>query len=265
MDAPAPRAPRLGMTSKQWNADAYDDRFRFVADAGRGLVDVLAPHPGERILDLGCGSGTLTAAIAAAGARVVGLDSDAAMLERARVQAPGVELIHADGQSFDVGERRFDAVFSNAALHWMPRAADVLACVRRALRPGGRFVAEMGGAGNVATLVDALAAARRNAGAPERPARWFFPSIASYARLLEHAGFEPRTFALFDRPTRLEGGADAAIGWYRMFADTWLDDLDAATAERIVREAADAVRPKLERDGAVWADYRRLRFEAAAV
>jgi SAM-dependent methyltransferase len=186
------------------------------------------------------------------------------MLDRARAQVPGVDFVQGDGERFDLGGRAFDAVFSNAALHWMLRPAEALACVRRALRPGGRFVGEMGGAGNVAVLREALEQARRAAGAPARAAPWFFPSIATYARLLEEAGFEPRTMALFDRPTRLEGiGEQAAAAWYQMFSDRWLDDLEAEVADRVVQHAAAAACRRLERDGLVWADYRRLRFVAA--
>jgi trans-aconitate methyltransferase len=252
---------------KRWDAEAYDQAFAFVTAHGVGLVERLAPRPGERILDLGCGTGELTARIAEAGAAAIGLDADEAMVARARARFPGLRFVHADAEAFALPDGPLDAVFSNAALHWMRRPAAVLAAVAAALRPGGRFVAEMGGAGNVAALEGALHAARAEAGLRSVPSPWFFPSIAAYARLLEEAGLEPRAMALFDRPTRLEGrGAEAVAGWYRMFATPLVADLSVEDARAVIDAAAARALPALvhrEADGeGVFADYRRLRFEA---
>jgi SAM-dependent methyltransferase len=180
------------------------------------VVDELDPRPGERVLDLGCGTGALTARMASAGADVLGLDLDPDMIRRVRELHPELRFEAGDAHTFTApaGWEGLDAVFSNAALHWMPRPAELIGRVRQALRPGGRFVAEMGGPGNVAEVERALYHARAGAGLPVRPSPWLFPSIAAYARLLEEGGLEPRRMVLFDRPTPLaEGPARWSTGW----------------------------------------------------
>jgi trans-aconitate methyltransferase len=152
-----------------WDADRYQRQFGFVAAFGGDLLELLDPVPQEVVLDLGCGTGGLAAEIRRRGARVLGLDSDPAMVAAARRRLGDGNVLLADGHDFRLPEP-VDAVFSNAALHWMPRQAEVVGCVRRALRPGGRFVAEMGGAGNIQAILEALAAAMAEA-RPGRPAK----------------------------------------------------------------------------------------------
>lgn len=245
---------------KNWDATAYDRDFAFVASYGAELLDWLAVRPGETVLDLGCGTGELAARIAEAGARVIGIDSDPGMIEAARRRLPGGDLRVADAHDFSV-EEPVDAVFSNAALHWMPAAVEVLGCVSDALRDGGRFVAEMGATGNVATVMSAVDQACREAGLPERAWPWFFPSPAQYAAMLEDAGFEIRELDFRDRPTELAGGAEGFTGWLTMFAGAALADVPSAVLER----AAEIARPALWRSGSWWADYRRLRFRAVKI
>ncbi len=245
---------------KNWDATAYDRDFAFVASYGAELLDWLAVRPGETVLDLGCGTGELAARIAEAGARVIGIDSDPGMIEAARRRLPGGDLRVADAHDFSV-EEPVDAVFSNAALHWMPAAVEVLGCVSDALRDGGRFVAEMGATGNVATVMSAVDQACREAGLPERAWPWFFPSPAQYAAMLEDAGFEIRELDFRDRPTELAGGAEGFTGWLTMFAGAALADVPPAVLER----AAEIARPALWRSGSWWADYRRLRFRAVKI
>jgi trans-aconitate methyltransferase len=244
---------------KAWDAERYEGRFRFVTAGGEPVLELLAAQPGERVLDLGCGTGELTARIAAAGAEVIGLDADGAMLGRARQRFPGLTFVEADAQAAAL-PAPLDAVFSNAALHWMRRPAEVLASVAVALRPGGRFVAELGGHGNVAAIEQALQAARAAAGLPSLPSPWFFPSVATYATLLEAAGLEPRAVWLFDRPSPL--GDEGLAGWIRMFGTWYLADLAPAQAQQVIDGAAARARPALHRDGHWVADYRRLRFVA---
>jgi len=264
-----------------WDAEAYDESFRFVSDHGFDLVRLLDPHPGERVLDLGCGTGRLAAAIAEAGAEVVAIDSDPAMIARARAQFPGTQFPgtrfpalrfeQADGERLDDDlERwggRFDAVCSNAALHWMTRPEAVLRGVAGLLRPGGRFVAELGAAGNIAIVEAALRDACEEAGVPraEQPVAWFFPSPAAYAGLLEQHGFAVRALWCFERPTPLEGGAEGLEAWLRMFAAQFLAPLSTADARAVVRAVEDRTRARLWRDGQWVADYRRLRFHAERV
>ena len=164
---------------QSWNPDAYAASARFVTDLGLPVLELLAPRPGERILDLGCGDGPLTARLAAMGCDVVGVDGSAAMVAAARQL--GLDARVADGQALDF-DAEFDAVFSNAALHWMKRGADVIDGVWRALRPGGRFVGEFGGRDNVATINAALNAARARRGlAILSP--WFNPDAEEYTAL----------------------------------------------------------------------------------
>ncbi len=242
-----------------WNPTTYDRDFAFVAEYGRELLGWLDPQPGERVLDLGCGTGEIAAQIQAAGAEVIAIDSDPHMVEAARERLPDTTVILADGHDFQVDEP-VDAVFSNAALHWMPAAVEVLGCVSAALRVGGRFVAEMGAAGNVAAIVDAVDEACASAGLPERRWPWFFPSPAAYAAMLEDADLEVRLLEHYARPTLLNG-PDGFRAWLSMFAA----DATAELPDEVITEAERRARPQLVRDGEWWADYRRLRFRAVRV
>ena len=197
-----PGAARAGQGAG-WDAGLYDRSFGFVAAFGSDMLDLLAPEAGERIVDLGCGTGTLTAAIAERGAEVIGIDGDAAMVERARALHPHLAFEHADGRDFAIPGAA-DAVFSNAALHWMKEEpAQVIACVARALRPGGRFVAEMGAHRNVRIITDALYRALAEEGVPAEAVDfpWYFPRTSRYVALLEDGGFDVVQLHYFARPT----------------------------------------------------------------
>jgi trans-aconitate methyltransferase len=243
-----------------WDTGLYDDKHSFVWKYGASLIEILAPRAGERVLDLGCGTGHLTARIAEAGAEVVGIDSSPEMIAEARRLFPSISFEVADARDFHFDEP-FDAVFSNAVLHWVKPPEQAVACVRRALGPGGRFVAEFGGRGNVAAIVDALGAASRaiGLGAWEHP--WYYPSIGEYAPLLERAGLEVTDAALFDRPTPLEG-TDGLRHWVEMFARDLVARVPAADRGRFFEHVEEAARPRLLRDGTWYSDYRRLRIVA---
>lgn len=254
------------MSEQAWDADRYDRSFNFVSRHGRDLISLLAPAPGERVLDLGCGTGELAAELADLGIEVHGIDADASMIAQARAKHPQVRFEQADGHDFVLAEP-VDAVMSNAALHWMLDPSAVIARVRAALRPGGRFVAELGGQGNVAAIRSAVAQAATDAGVDPTHLRspWFFPSPAEYATLLEAGGFRVRLTEHFDRPTPLDDSSDGIVDWLRMFGAELLAGLPTDLREQVMDDAAERCRPALWRDGRWQADYVRLRVWAELV
>ena len=251
-------AQNAHVTEQQWDPQTYAKHARFVSDLGSGVVDLLAPQPGERILDLGCGDGALTEKLVAAGAEVVAVDASAEQVAAAR--ARGLDARVARGEALPFAAE-FDAVFSNAALHWMRDADAVLVSVHRALRPGGRFVAEMGGAGNVATIRAALAEAIGRRGIDGRTVDLLFlPTAEEHRARLEAHGFAVRTITLFARPTPLPGELSA---WLETFAQSFLRALPPEERPRLIDEVSTALRPRLYEAERGWvADYVRLRFAA---
>jgi trans-aconitate methyltransferase len=244
--------------SQRWHPDAYARNARYVSDLGVDVVSLLAPQPGERVLDLGCGDGVLTERLVQAGCSVVGVDSSPEQVEAARARGLDARVGRAEDLGF-VGE--FDAVFSNAALHWVRDAGIAARSVFLALKPGGRFVGELGGSGNVATIRRALDAAMRRRGHdPHGLNPWFFPAADEYRQLLERAGFIVRTATLFPRPTPLPTGVE---GWLTMFAQPFLAVLTPEERRAVIEEVSNAVRHDLrDTDGGWFADYVRLRFFA---
>lgn len=243
---------------QQWNAEDYARTGRFVADLGVSVLGWLAPKAGERILDLGCGDAVLSERLMAQGCEVLGVDASPEMV--AAAQSRGVTAAVVDAHELPY-RHEFDAVFSNAALHWMKRDHDaVLAGVARALKPGGRFVAELGAAGNVVSMRSALhqaLAARGVDAAGCDP--WMFPTQAEYRARLEAAGFVIDRIECFERPTPLPGDV---IGWMTTFARRFLDAVPEAERAAVIQEVREAVRPRLYNSGAWVADYVRLRFAA---
>jgi len=247
------------MTSRQtWDPDRYARNARFVADLGMPVVELLAPQPGERILDLGCGDGVLTEKLVATGCQVVGVDSSVELIKAA--QAHGLDARVMDGQHL-MFANEFDAVFSNAALHWMKRADEVIAGVWRALKPGGRFVAECGGYKCVATIETALLDALKRRGiAGKDLSPWYFPTVEDYGGRLSAGGFKIHYIALIPRPTPLPGDV---TGWLETFAESFTSLLPADERPAFIDEVREAVRPALcDQDGKWTADYVRLRFAA---
>jgi SAM-dependent methyltransferase len=246
--------------SKQhWSAERYARAADFVPALGLPVLELLAAEPGERILDLGCGDGALTAKIAAAGAAVVGVDAAPDMVAAARARGLDARVLPGQNLAFD-GE--FDAVFSNAALHWMRPAEVVLAGVYRALQPGGRFVAEMGGHNNTAAIMVALRAVVGRFGLDaQRLSPWHFPSAAAWRGKLEAAGFAVGDIRIIPRPTPLPAGIEA---WLDTFAEDFLGALPAADRPAARAEIVGLLRPVLVDETGMWiADYVRLRFRAS--
>jgi SAM-dependent methyltransferase len=246
-----------------WDADRYQRQFGFVSALGGDVLDLLDPAPGEAVLDLGCGTGELAAELERRGARVLALDSDPAMVAAARRRLGDDRVLLADGHDFTLPEP-VDAVFSNAALHWMPRPAEVAARVRAALRPGGRFVAELGGAGNIDAILEALGAAMAEAGLPEPACPWYFPTPGQYATLLEAGGFRVARMEHFPRPTPLAGGPGGLADWFAMFGGQLTAPVPPARLPDLVARAEELAAPRLRRGDRWVADYWRLRFVAVA-
>ena len=246
--------------TQTWDAAAYAENGAFVHGLAGGVLEWLAAQPGERILDLGCGDGHLTERIAASGASVVGLDASPQMAAAARARGIAVEEGSAEAMPFL--EQSFDAVFSNAALHWVRGQEAMLAEVRRVLRPGGRFVAEMGGQGNIAAIRVALMAVLARHGFDGREDNVnYYPTPEAYSRRMEQHGFRVERIALIPRPTPLGGGGMS--GWLWTFRRGVLDTLPEAIREKVVEETVALLEPALRDEDGNWtADYVRLRFTA---
>jgi trans-aconitate 2-methyltransferase len=247
----------------EWNPNLYDAKHDFVWKYGAEIISLLAPQAGERILDVGCGTGHLTAQIADSGARVTGVDRSAEMVKAARIAYPHLKFEVVDARELQF-EGEFDAVFSNAALHWILEPEIVIQNIARALRPGGRFVAEFGGKGNIRKMRIAFdrTLSELHPVAPGEINPWFYPSVSEYSALLEKNRFEVRFITLFDRPTPLADGEAGMRNWITMFCSNFLEKLTAEERERLFQRVEELLRPELFRDGQWLADYRRLRFVA---
>lgn len=258
--APVP----VTMPAKQrWDTELYEARHAFVWQMAQGVLELLQAHTGESILDVGCGTGQLTAQIAAAGANVLGIDVSPEMIGQARQNYPGLRFALEDVTRLNY-EEEFDAVFSNAALHWVRDASAAAACISRALKPGGRFVAEFGGSANVQTIENAIriVVAQYTENIPKSP--WFFPTLGEYATLLDAHGLETRFAQLFSRPTPLEA-EKGMENWIRQFAWMYFDPLTPPERAQALAEVVQDLRPVLYKDGQWFADYRRLRLVAVKI
>jgi trans-aconitate methyltransferase len=247
----------MSTNQQTWDPDRYSRNARFVSDLGAPVLELLAPRSGERILDLGCGDGVLTEKMVAMGCSVVGVDSSSAQVEAARQRGLDVYVMDAQHLTF---KEEFDAVFSNAALHWMKQPGDVIGSVWRALKRNGRFVAEFGGHGCVATLVNALYAALRRRGIDGDSVNpWYFPTLEDYGGRLESQGFKVTSIALIPRPTPLP----SVVGWLETFAECFTSALPPHEQPAFLQEVQEALRPNLcDSEGKWTADYIRLRFAA---
>ena len=252
MDSAAP--------SQVWNADRYASNAAFVPALGQPVLDLLNVRPGERVLDLACGDGVLTEKIVALRAEVVGVDSSQEMVEAAKQRGLDARVASAYRLNFD---REFDAVFSNAALHWMKDDPDaVIAGVKRALKPGGRFAGEMGGHGNVAAITVALLSTleRRGIANPASLIPWYYPTVDGYRARLEAGGFSINYIELIPRPTPLPTGM---AGWIETFCMSFIQNLPESEHKAAVTEVVEKLRPVLCDEKGQWtADYVRLRFMA---
>lgn len=246
------------MPEQSWRPTQYNTHASFVSTLGSSVVDLLRPMKGERILDLGCGDGTLAAKIEGLGAKVVGVDASPEMVRAARARGIEAYVMSGDALTFN-GE--FDAVFSNAALHWMTNYRRVIEGVNASLKPGGRFVGEFGADGNIKRLIGGMEASfarNHDFGTFKNP--WFFPSEATYADALQRGGLAVEHIAVIPRPTPLNTGVRE---WLRIFADHVISGLSEQQTERFLKEVEEDVRQYLYTTEGGWvADYVRLRFAA---
>jgi len=247
----------------KWNAELYDDKHSFVFQYGENVLELLDVKAGERVLDLGCGTGYLANEIKQQGAQVIGADASPEMVTKARATYPEVDFEVVDGTSFHFDEP-FDAVFSNATLHWIKDADAVINNVYNTLKPGGRFVAEMGGKGNMKHIIAATLQVLNKYGyaGAEQDNPWYFPSPAEYAAKLEAAGFRVTFMAHFDRPTLLQDGRQGVAKWLTMFGPSFFKAIPQEQLPRIMDEITDLLEPNYRKGDDWFADYVRLRFIA---
>jgi len=246
--------------AQTWDAKDYAHNARFVADLAGEVVAWLDPKPGERILDVGCGDGALTQKLVESGCQVVGIDTSDSLLAAAK--ARGLDARKADVRELAF-DREFDAIFSNAVLHWVREPEKAARSMRKALKPGGRLAVEFGGFGNVAAIATALrACAAANGADPDLASPWFYPTPTEYAAILEAAGFEIERIGLFPRPTPLPTGIE---GWLETLRKPFFDQFAGAARQKAKQEVIALLRPSLcDTQGQWTADYVRLRVAARA-
>lgn len=244
---------------QQWDATLYDAKHSFVSQLATDLVELLAPQNKEHILDLGCGTGYLTHKLATSGAEVIGIDSAPSMINQAQKNYNYLHFEVADGTNLQFTEE-FDAVFSNAVLHWIKEPQKVIASIYRALKPGGRFVAEFGGKGNIKSIITAVNNAIGEPSYSVNVNPWYFPSISEYGTLLEDQGLELTFATLFERLTPLEDGERGMENWLKMFGSFL--DVPNDIRNSVLANIENQLRPTLYKDGTWFVDYRRIRVVA---
>lgn len=246
-----------------WNVDLYNEKHGFVHQYGSQLVDLLNPKSGEYILDLGCGSGQLTKKISESSSHVIGIDSSEEMIKASQKLFPDIEFHHMGAESFAF-EQSFDAIFSNAVLHWVKNQRAATSNMFHHLKHGGRLVVEFGGYGNVATIIKALQSSLIGHGFQVNASleRWYFPTISNYTSLLEDVGFEVVFAQLYDRPTLLESKDNGIRDWIEMFGSHFFDGIPQEDKITILAEVQNRVKSKCFKDGQWYADYKRIRVVA---
>ena len=245
------------MSDNTWDANKYAEHARFVSDLGAPVLELLSPRAGESILDLGCGDGALTKKLSESGAEVLGIDASESMVAAARKLGVMAEV--GDMHALALG-RRFSAVFTNAVLHWTRDINAVLRGVALHLEPGGRFVGEFGGFGNVAAVATALRAALEMEQLPPPSFVWYYPTPEEFGERLSAAGFAVESLQLIPRPTPVPTGIQ---GWLEMFRGPFTKDLEDGRKQRLFDRVEELLRPSLCDSRGQWTvDYVRLRFSA---
>jgi trans-aconitate methyltransferase len=247
----------------KWNSDQYQKNYNFVYAYGSDVMKWLAPKSGEKILDLGCGTGQLTNELASFGVDVIGMDSSQEMVDKAKENYPHLDFVRGNASDFEY-QSSFDAVFSNAVLHWVFPPERAVECIFKVLKEGGRFIAEFGGKNNVKMILDALRTSMENRKFPMADPKklWFFPSIGRYTSILEGAGFQVIKAEHIDRPTELNDPERGIKDWFEMFGEYFFRDLSSVEKENVLKDIQEILRPTHFKDGKWFADYKRLRIKA---
>jgi trans-aconitate methyltransferase len=253
----------MGNTEIKWNSQLYEKKHAFVYKYGEELVGILNPVSGETILDLGCGTGNLTSLIKETGAEVLGIDLSPDMIASAKKNFPKIDFQVKDASTFSF-PLKFDAVFSNAVLHWINEKEKAIDCIFNCLKPGGRMVVEFGGKGNNNNMLRTLKEAFIKKGhlSHAQISFWYFPSIADYSGLLEQRGFNVVNASLFDRPTELDDPENGMKNWFKMFGEKFFKGLPEEEQEDILNLTQDMLRKTNFKNGKWYADYKRIRIVA---
>lgn len=243
----------------QWNAKLYDGEHDFVSEYGQVILGMLAPRKGERILDLGCGTGDLANKLSLIGVDVVGIDSSPNMISEAKKKYPALHFSVENALALPF-DKEFDAVFSNAVLHWIKTPRPALESIYKSLKPGGRFVAEFGGEENVEQISNCIFEEKAKLGydSDDTHFPWFFPSIGEYTSLMEQEGFQVSLAQHVDRPTRLEG-KDGLKNWIKMFTSSFFSNVPAEDQIIILENIEESLAKKAFHEDHWIADYKRLR------
>ena len=252
------------MKSKnEWDIQLYNEKHGFVYKYGEDLIKLLHPKEGELILDLGCGTGELTNEIYNSGAKVIGMDASENMIKAAKEKYNDIDFYVKEAANFQFKEP-FDAIFSNAVLHWVLESEKAVICMRKNLKKNGKLILEFGGKGNVKIIIDAVDKILLENGYPQKAKikNWYFPSISEYTTLLERNGFEVELAQLYERPTELSDEKNGIKEWLLMFGSTILDGVNFEEKELLLNKVQEEVKDRCFIDGKWFADYMRLRILA---
>ncbi|WP_245843814.1 class I SAM-dependent methyltransferase [Oceanobacillus rekensis] len=243
-----------------WNASLYDIKHSFVSNYGGNLIELLAPKADEKILDLGCGTGDLAKRLYDKNVDVVGVDKSKNMVMQAMSKYPNIKFMVRDATDLEYNNE-FDAVFSNATLHWVKPSKQALNCIYESLKQGGRFIAEFGGKGNVQTITDAIINQFKEVGIDYNMEKfpWYYPSIGEYSSLMEEAGFRVAFAQHFDRPTPLDGD-NGLKNWIEMFGSYMFEGILEDKKDFVITKVENNLKEILYKEGKWIADYKRIRL-----
>ncbi|WP_207941231.1 hypothetical protein DOK78_001251 [Enterococcus sp. DIV2402] len=243
----------------KWNALIYDTHHDFVAEYGKGLLELIPLNQEQRILDLGCGTGTLTKQLTNYG-NVLGVDGSASMIAQAKKRYPEVVFQVMDALQLPF-ENEWEVIFSNAVFHWINNHQQLLSSIYQALVPEGQLICEFGAYGNIQVIEESfqLALEKRNCA---YQSKFTFPKIADFAKLLENQGFIIDAIVDYDRPTVLSGGEQGLAIWGKQFFETELAVFSEVEQEQILTDFVETAHEKLWQESDWIADYRRLRVVA---